>query len=282
MRKRRGLTLVELLIALIIIGLLGGISTTLLYTFMNNFDQSSQYTTALERGQMVFSTLEPAVLACGWAVPSSPDRFAEAFQADSALGKAGWTSPMTVMDRGGLPGAQLRLVYGVALRKGTDAMVDLIPGQAATVALPGTEIPDLSGAYKGWGAFPSVRYPAQLSSPLAGSVQAVYRGPSPITTARFDPMVLLRTMEVYVQGGTLYVGDNMYPAQPVVRGVEKIYFERLPGDVLRVSVLTRADDTCDPDLQAPVAWPRSNDVPVSADYRHRLVLSVGTWRARNQ
>ncbi len=281
-RMRRGLTFVELLIALIIVGILGGVSTTLLYSFMDNFDQSSQYTTALERGQMVFSILEPAILACGWGVPSSPDRFATAFTSDSNLGKPGWTLPMNVVNRGSLSGAELRLVYGVALRKETSAMVDLVPGATVIVPLLGTDVPDVSTAYRRYGSFPSVRYPIKLSSPTVGSINASYRGPAPITTACFDPLILLRTMEVYVQNDVLYVADNMGAAQPVVRGVEKIYFEKLPGNVLRVSVLTRGDDTCDPTLQTPVNWPRSQDVPVSTDYNHRLVLSVGTWRARNQ
>ncbi len=283
-KKRKAFTLVEVLIALLITSVIGGSTVSLLYTYLKNYEQSSEYTTALQRGQMVLSYLEPVVLAAGLGFPSSPDLYTHVVNGDPLL--KSWGRPLSLADNG----RRIRLVYSLVLEAVTADMVDFSPGESTSVALTGNTYGlNLDYAYgpltNKWVSFLSTGTPSLTGSTVSPLVLS-FLGRDAITSARFDPLLLVRTMEAYVKDGIFRVKDNNIPpngeGQPVVEGVLKIYFEELDGNVLKVSVLTRGDAR--EGLSSPqeaIPWPDGGNPITSDDYRYKLVLSSAVWRVRN-
>lgn len=306
----RGFSLVELLVSLLIISAVGGSALSLLYMFMNQYEQTSEYTLAEQRGQMVLAILEPAVIACSLGIPNSPDLFEDAFAVDKAL-SSDWGAPLVIGRKVAADplSSEIKLVYPLQVpyfisdMTGIDKMsteissVDIELSKLETV-----ETLSIKEAYRGnkignnfgWVVFPSLKWPLyavqqslsknelRLTLP---SVSSDFPGG---TIARFDSLMLVRTMEVYLNSknvldnDALYISDNMYNVQPMVRGVLKIYFEldKNDPDVLHVYVMTRGDKDFGKILDQNLSWPRS-DVPTSAEKRYRLSVTSATWRVRN-
>lgn len=279
-KRRKAFTLVEVLIALMITSIIGGSTVSLLYTYLKNYEQSSEYTTALQRGQMVLSYLEPVVLSAGLGFPSSPDLYTHVVNGDPLL--KSWGRPLSLADNG----RRIRIVYSTVLEAVTADMVDFSPGGTASVALTGnTDGLNLNYAYgpsgSKWVSFLSTGTPSLTGSTVSPLVLS-FLGRDAITSARFDPLLLVRTMEAYVEGEEFKVKDNEDSAQPVVKGVLKIYFEELDGNVLKVSVLTRGDAREGlSSTQEAIPWPDGGNPITSDDYRYKLVLSSAVWRVRN-
>ncbi|SMG08090.1 prepilin-type N-terminal cleavage/methylation domain-containing protein [Dethiosulfovibrio salsuginis] len=279
-KRRKAFTLVEVLIALMITSVIGGSTVSLLYTYLKNYEQSSEYTTALQRGQMVLSYLEPVALSAGLGFPSSPDLYTHVVNGDPLL--SSWGSPLSLADNG----RTIRIVYSTVLEAVTADMVDFSPGGTTSVALTGnTDGLNLNYAYgpsdSKWLSFLSTGTPS-LTGSSASPLSLSFLGRDPVTSARFDPLLLVRTMEAYVQNDEFCVKDNNGAAQPVVKGVLKIYFEELEGNVLKVSVLTRGDAR--EGLSSPqeaIPWPDGGNPITADDYRYKLVLSSAVWRVRN-
>ncbi|EFC92294.1 hypothetical protein Dpep_2272 [Dethiosulfovibrio peptidovorans DSM 11002] len=281
-QNRRAFTLVEVLIALVITSLIMGASVTLLYTFLRNYEESSEYTMALQRGQLVMAYLEPVILSAGLGLPSNPDDFSHCVE-DGGLLKA-WGEPVSIVDEG----SKIRLIYSVVLNAVTADMTDFSPGASISVPLTGsTSDIGMENAYSGldgkkWISFLSVGSPSVTNS-TTSPLSVEFKGKKAVTSAQYDPLLLIRTMVAYVSGGVFYIKDNNGSTLPAVKGVLKVYFEELPGDVIKVSVLTRGDvKGASPISQNNISWPDSNDMPTSDDYRYRLALSSSLWRVRNR
>ncbi|MCF4150385.1 type II secretion system GspH family protein [Dethiosulfovibrio sp. F2B] len=282
-KKKRAFTLLEVLIALLITSLVAGSAVSLLYTYLRNYEQSSEYTTALEKGQMVLAYLESAVLSAGLGLPSDPGGYSHCVESDSLL--KSWGAPVSIVDEG----KRIRLVYAVPLDVVTSAMTDFSPGGSTSVSLTGNVGGmTLEQAYlskssgQRWVSFLSVEAPFVTDS-NGNPLDLVFRGKSPATSAQHDPLIMIRTMEAYASGGVFYVNDNNVSSQPVVKGVLKVFFEELPGNVLKVSVLTRGDVREDsPVPQENLPWPDAGDMPTADDYRYRLSMTTSFWRVRNR
>lgn len=287
-KKLKAFTLVEVLIALMITSIIGGSAVSLLYTYLKNYEQSSEYTTALQRGQMVLSYLEPAVLSAGLGMPSKAIDYSHCVESDPLL--KSWKNPVSITDGGG----RIRLVYALPLDMVTDKMIDFEPGESVPVSLfkgYSTDI-DISYSYtstsgidkdKKWVSFLSVGVPSVTES-TTSPLDLLFKGPRPVTSAQYDSLLRIRTMEAYVTGDAFCVKDNgALGAQPVVRGVLKIYFQELSGDVIKVSVLTRGDSkNSSMTPQDAIPWPNAADMPTSDEYQYKLVLTSAVWRVRNR
>lgn len=281
-KRRKAFTLVEVLIALMITSVIGGSTVSLLYTYLKNYEQSSEYTTALQRGQMVLSYLEPVVLSTGLGFPSSPDLYTHVVKDDALL--SSWRSPLSIANSG----RTIRLVYSTVVEAVTSDMADFTPGGSTSVALTNAGSLRLDYAYgskkypgKRWVSFLSTGTPSLTDSGMS-PLSLSFLGRDPLTSARFDPLLMVRTMEAYVQNDEFCVKDNDGPAQPVVKGVLKVYFEELEGNVLKVYVLTRGDvmeGMSSP--QETLPWPDGGSPITADDYRYKLALSSAVWRVRN-
>ena len=123
--RRHAFTLTEVLIALIIVGIVGGSILVALYSFLDSYSHTEDYTTAREEIESVFQALSITFSNVGMGMPNNRDdrgSFAVAFAADgntpkasvmSLMGEKGaaWGGPVTVTT-GELPGKAVKTLDG--------------------------------------------------------------------------------------------------------------------------------------------------------------------------
>ena len=123
--RRHAFTLTEVLIALIIVGIVGGSILVALYSFLDSYSHTEDYTTAREEIESVFQALSITFSNVGMGMPNNRDdrgSFAVAFAADgntpkasvmSLMGEKGaaWGGPVTVA-AGELPGKAVKTLDG--------------------------------------------------------------------------------------------------------------------------------------------------------------------------
>lgn len=80
MKKFRAFTLVELLIALIITGLVAGSVITLFFSVFKNYEFHQDITEAKQRGQIALAVMQPFIMNAGLGLPPSAADFRSAFQ----------------------------------------------------------------------------------------------------------------------------------------------------------------------------------------------------------
>lgn len=84
LKPRRGFTLTEVLIAVVILSIVTIAATGLFFAFTKHFEQSSDLTAARQRGEMVLSRLETAVLQAGLSMPNKTSDFEKVFVVDTS------------------------------------------------------------------------------------------------------------------------------------------------------------------------------------------------------
>jgi prepilin-type N-terminal cleavage/methylation domain-containing protein len=79
LKPRQGFTLVEVLIAVVILSIVGIAATGLFFTFSRHFEQTNDLTAARQRGEMALSQLELPALQAGLSMPNKTSDFEKVF-----------------------------------------------------------------------------------------------------------------------------------------------------------------------------------------------------------
>ncbi len=79
-KKLKGFTLTEILIAVLILGIVGGSVLMLGHTYIKHFEQANEITVAKDRATMVLTYLEKRILHAGLGMPLKAEEFEAAFE----------------------------------------------------------------------------------------------------------------------------------------------------------------------------------------------------------
>lgn len=298
-KRQKAFTLVEVLIALLITSVIGGSAVSLLYTYLKNYEQSSEYTAALQRGQMALSILQPVVLSGAFSMPWG-DEFAGLA---SYLGVPSMKQPLEVRDNGSMKSGDLSLFYALPSNLGSSVSLDDISTAFSVPLFPTGYALDefksfLTSAYatpgdtlERWVIFPSAQIPMKTSqTPLDMSISS-NGSPGGVggRISQGDRMFILRHLRAYVglQPGqsipSLFISDNGNQPMPHVLGIRRIFFDWNPSTRnLRVWVLSQGDGAFPDPISQDVQWPSiSGYTLTSDDLRFYLAVSTSDWRLRN-
>lgn len=313
MRIRRGFTLVELLIAMIITGLVMSAVMTLFFSVFKSYEFHQDISSAKQRGYMALAVIQPLVLNAGLGLPPDGNPFDSqnlhrAF--DPGLGDLPPLFPPGVQEKrfssfvqlandndtrlsSGVEAPALWLVYAVPSGIGTDNG-DNVKWSDPTgfnmqinAALPPQNItPGNRTSLKSWCLFSSVQTPLEIQSmALSDGVWRI--GGKIYNDAQilpFDELYYLRAAKVSVENSRLTV-DHLDGSgkQSVVDGIIGIWceFDRSTR-LLTIRVLARADLVREPGVQGELdGWPAVANArwPRNEAYRHAVVAR--SWRIRN-
>lgn len=295
-RPRKAFTLVEVLLVLIIGAIVAGSAVSLLYTYLKNYEHSTEYTEALQRGQMALTVLRPAVLNAGFGIPGDPEDF---LSLKNSLG-LDVASPLDVRDYMGMKNSDLRLLYALPSSIGVGAAVDDISSSFTMRIFPrDIKAAELKSAIKSaygydeyrWLIFPSAGVPLRTSSVPNGVSLSFSGAPEGIrgSVSPGDRLFFLRYLRACIgkQSGqsipSLYVTDNGYPAQPQVLGIRRIFFDYSDDTkVLKTWILSQGDTRFPEPLDQKIEWPSQSGYELTSDdRRYYLAVSTADWRIRN-
>ena len=84
LKSRKGFSLVEILIAVVILSIVSIAAVGLFFAFTKHFEQSADLTAARQRGEMVLSRLELPALQAGLSMPNKTADFEKVFVVDTS------------------------------------------------------------------------------------------------------------------------------------------------------------------------------------------------------
>jgi|GEM_PF-1727492 prepilin-type N-terminal cleavage/methylation domain-containing protein len=292
--KRRGFTLVELMLVILVSVLMMGTVVGLLYTFVLNYEENSEYSTARQRGQMAFALLSRSIAEAGLGISSdgleayikgiSPD-LADDWEEDS-----GWKMPVYVCDNAdGEKSRDLYVVY--ALPSGLANMEEkFFADSAITIDLTSEDKENICEDNL-WLAFPSAGALFKFNRYMTSdkdSIEATYQGVDGGTLPLFDELHFLRLLRATVENGQFVVRYLDVAEDPPewkslgrVEGIEDMVFSRdLDDHIVTTYVLGRGDVKHDK-LVTPETvdgWPDEFEIP---DRHYRISAHASGWRLRN-
>lgn len=284
---RKGFTLVELLIALVIMFIVAGSAMMLGTTFSKNFTQSNELSMARERGIMVVTYLENRILNAALGMPGAGSAgtdfttaFNELLTGPSAASLANWTGAVNIVG-----GNELLVAYAMPSGLYMVTSGDCVAGNPITVSLSGAPdsdkvATDYINKTTGWITFPSFGRSFTVQA-IAGSDLTL----GPKLTGHLganSEMCYVRFLRGYASGGVFYAQDvTRQAAQPVVEGIVDCQFTWDPADrLLSVAVLARGNGRSSTMIsaQTKAGW----DGLISDDDRHYYLSVVRRgWRIRN-
>ena len=313
-RYRRGFSLVEILIAVVILSVVSIATVGLFFAFAKHFEQSADLTAARQRGEMVLSHLETAVLQAGLSMPNKTSDFEGAFVVHTtskidlitALRNviSGWNKPVYPYEKAGTVGTttyykRLGLVY--CLGSGIGVLEDEHEVEADTdivlklsAACPDNQVKAATAgsATDGWVTFSGCQVPFVIKSVDNANKELTVRASKRGFIPLFAELQYVRALCAYVSspGGTspqFYIQDvTRGPAQPAVEGVSQVLFSFDDSgtdatNVLTVHVLLRGNRRFPGQVTSSVpSWPVSSTI-TDEDRHYRLVAISASWRVRN-
>jgi prepilin-type N-terminal cleavage/methylation domain-containing protein len=291
-RKMVGFTMVELLIAMVILVIVSGAALMLASTFSSHFVQSNELSTARQRGIMAVTYLENRVLQGALGMPgagSAETDFRTAFNdlltGPSSADLSAFNHAVNIIGDN-----ELLLAYAMPSGLFTVTSNDCSAYGTVTVAL--SEAPDptkiaassaannYTRSTEGWVTFPSFG--------RAFSVETI-SGSSLTLRSRLDgylgensEMYYVRFLRGYVSNETFYAEDvTRQSPQPVVKGIIGCQFSwDIEEGLLTVAVLARGDrrNNAMVSPQTLAGW----DGNIPNDVRHYYLSVVRRgWRVRN-
>jgi len=314
LKPRRGFTLTEVLIAVVILSIVAIAATGLFFAFTKHFEQSADLTAARQRGEMVLSRLELPALQAGLSMPNKASDFVSAFSVGTDpkvdLGTklkgviSGWNKPVYLYETAGTVGTttyykRMGLVYclssGIGVLGEHEVSVDTPVDLKLSAACPDNQVKLATAASltDGWVTFSGCQVPFIVTSidnvNKKLKVQASQRSFIPL----FAELQYVRALYAYVSspGGerpSFYVEDvTRSPAQPLVEGVSQVLFSyddtgSDATNVLTVHLLVRGNRRFPGEvtLGGVPGWPIAGTV-TSEDRHYRLVAMSASWRVRN-
>lgn len=316
LKSRRGFSLVEILIAVVILSIVSIAAVGLFFAFTKHFEQSADLTAARQRGEMVLSRLETAVLQAGLSMPNDSTNFKKVYSGGTtgliqALSNAinGWDKPIYLPDdsnnkvtfEGKDYYKKIGIVYGLSSGIGVLEEYDVSENTEQKLELseacPLDRIKQTStgNTTDGWVTFSGCQTPfvvTKIDNTTNPPMLTVKSSRSDLIPF-FAELQYVRALYAYVSspGGTspqFYIQDvTRGPAQPAVEGVSQVLFSFDDSgtdatDVLTVHVLLRGNRRFPGQytLGDVPGWPIAGTV-TDEDRHYRLVAISASWRVRN-
>lgn len=312
-RVKRGFTLTELLVAMLITGIVAGAAITVFSVFIFHFEQTDELTTAQQNGEMVLTILRNPVLHAGLALPASADELPDVFSPDlkpdphltgsliDEFSGGSITVSNSLPDGGDPPGGNVLLVlYGIPSHFIAESSGDLNSPPVA-INLSGKVNGNLdespSNLTKAWALFPTAGVPARVTGiDPSGSKDKLTLVPVETgngTIAAYDELYYLRGMRAFARKGDFYTEDlTLQAAQPRVENIAAVFFERRDS-VLQVWVVAAGPKEHDKPVYDDwsaftIAFPEWPGSSAFEDFdsgkiwkKHRLRVLSESWRIRN-
>jgi len=267
----KGFTLVEVLIVILIGSMIMGSVVGLLYTFVYSYEQDLEYTTARQKGQMVFTLLAGPLRQSGLGLPNTSSDFQACFSLEADINSG--NGPLNVISGDRAIQIAYALPSGIAneqeiiFTSGTASNLDLTAGNVQ----PPTD----------WITFPSANAPFFVNTPGTSPINVTPKSDG--TLPFFDEIHYVRFLEARLVNGEFIVEDPVNDETiSTVAGIEDVIFDYDPDDrIITASVLARGNTRHD-EMVTPAdvsGWP---DNPVADETRHyRVSVHRSRWRVRN-
>ena len=315
LKSRKGFSLVEILIAVVILSIVSIAAVGLFFTFTKHFEQSADLTAARQRGEMALARLETAVLQAGLSMPNKTSDFEDAFVVNTtpkidlitALRNviSGWNKPLYLYENAGTVGTttyykRLGIVYclgsGIGVLENeheVTADTDIVLKLSAACPDNQVKAATAASATDGWVTFSGCQVPFVVKSVDNADEKLTVMASKRDFIPLYAELQYLRALCAYVSspGGTspqFYIQDvTRGPAQPAVEGVSQVLFSFDDSgtdatDVLTVHVLLRGNRRFPGQytLGDVLGWPIAGTV-TDEDRHYRLVAISASWRVRN-
>jgi len=315
LKSRKGFTLVEILIAVVILSIVSIAAVGLFFTFTKHFEQSADLTAARQRGEMALSRLETAVLQAGLSMPNKTSDFEGAFVVNTspkidlitALRSviSGWNKPLYLYENAGTVGTtayykRLGIVYCLGSGIGVledehevEADTDIVLKLSAACPDNQVKVATAASATDGWVTFSGCQVPFIVKSVDNANEKLTVTASKRDFIPLYAELQYVRALYAYVSspGGTspqFYIQDvTRGPAQPAVEGVSQVLFSFDDSgtdatDVLTVHLLLRGNRRFPGQytLGDVPGWPIAGTV-TDEDRHYRLVAMSASWRVRN-
>lgn len=300
-RKRRGFTLVEILVSILILGVVMGAVMTLFFSVFESYQFHQDISEAKQRGHIALASIQPFVSGAALGLPAGKTDFQNGFSANSPLfllddasptkkfsGPVQLASGDMVVSDDATKGTALWLVYGEPSGSGveTDYEADSTARQIELTGLINVEAN--KNTTKSWIVFPAGIAPLFISAidPGDGKVLSVASNKAQKINA-FEEAHYLKAVKINVDknvnGGTLFIErSDGSGKQAAIEGIVGLWciFDRDGDRVLQVTVLARGDTEHTSELQSSIeGWPAEAPQPTNRRYRYAAVTR--SWRIRN-
>lgn len=314
MRKRRGFTLTELLISILITGIVMSAVLTLFFSVFKSYEFHQDIMEAKQRGQIALAAIEPLVLNAALGMPVSTSDFQSAFSGLNILfpddADKQFAGPVQLADDSGkrktvpdvsgaykdkITGSQLWVVYGVPSGYGNsnNGITEFNQGDQEDIVLAPDTFDSLKNGlsnvvnnFKSWITFPGNKYPLLITSD-PGDLSSVnnklkVKSFKKQSVFRNDELLYVRAAKIKANNGNLHIAFLMETSevfQPVVEGIfglQSVY-DPEGSRVLTVTVLARAD-TMRSELNTTSVDGWTGIIP-NNKYRYAAVSK--SWRIRN-
>ena len=293
LKKRRGFTLTEILVAVLIMAIVAGSVMMLGYTYFKHFEQANEITIAKDRATMVLTYLERRILHTGLGMPASADDFVDGFAGLLTGDLEGWDSSIFSPENED-SSSTLKIAY--ALPSGVYSIESADIGTTAsavriskTIDVGNFDFSDSST--KGWVVFPSATNSSKKHTPFRISAVDNTSGSESVSlqskTGNWylpanDELFYVRFMQATVADEKfkieeLTLGNGL---QPVVEGVIGCNFSLDENKVLKVSILARGSKKYSSSV-SPASIPGWDGVVDNESRKYYLVVVNKGWRIRN-
>jgi len=304
-KKLKGFTLTEILIAVLILGIVGGSALTLGHTYIKHFEQANEITIAKDRATMVLTFLEKRVLHAGLGMPSQSGEFEAAFEGlwehqdfksfhdpedrrwhrpvqkpEPPLFSEPFSESEVLLVAYAVPSGAHANRAGKITSSGVD--VEISDKSADTEA-------DEGKTAKGWVVFSSGEWPFKVkeldnhSNPKRIELSMNGQGDRPVREN--DQLHYVRFMEARAEGGSfktrdLAISKMKSGLQPIIEGILDCRFRLDKNGLLAVSVLARGNKKYS-DFVTPADVPHWGTVEDDEWRKYHLVALTRGWRVRN-
>ena len=310
LKPHKGFSLVEILIAVVILSIVSIAAVGLFFAFTKHFEQSADLTAARQRGEMALARLETAVLQAGLSMPNDSTKFKKVYSGGTtgliqALSNAinGWDKPIYLPDdsnnkvtfEGKDYYKKIGIVYGLSsgigvleeynVSENTEQKLEL------SEACPLDRIKQTStgNTTDGWVTFSGCQTPFVVTKIDTNPPMLTVKSSRSDLIPFFAELQYVRALYAYVSspGGTspqFYVQDvTRGPAQPAVEGVSQVLFSfNENSNLFTVHLLVRGNRRFSGQytLGDVPGWPIAGTV-TDEDRHYRLVAMSASWRVRN-
>jgi prepilin-type N-terminal cleavage/methylation domain-containing protein len=293
MKKIRAFTLVELIIAMVISGLVMASVLVLFFSVFKSYEVHQDITEAKQRGQIALASIQPFVMNTGLGLPSTKSSFQTGFSGLTSLASFESFIQLASDDISistGTEAPALWLVYSVPSSAGVNDTEYLIEAKKHTLIFV-ERFADLAAStnlstnkleLKSWVSFPGAISPFWVSAIDQASSSLTLYSETFQTIKMFDEMHFTRAVKLYVRNDSLYANRlDGSGEQPIADGIAGMWctFDTAGDRVLTVRVLARAS-TRRGDTQSTIeGWPSEAPPPTDPEYRYAAVSR--SWRIRN-
>ncbi|AER65789.1 hypothetical protein Tlie_0043 [Thermovirga lienii DSM 17291] len=210
--KRKGVSLVELLIVILLLGIIMGAVVGFLSLFLSHFEVSSSGAKARQRAEMVLSVLNDPVSHAGLGMQISTDDFKESFEGiyDLAVTEEKFPSSLHVSD----DNEKLYLVYGKPT--GLSVVEKDVTANTIKVNGPISLVADFD-----WIVFPTGEVPYKVEIVDDYSKEITLSGKENLeSVALFDEVYQVKFMEAYVDEDGFHAVDPRTGESVDVKGIK--------------------------------------------------------------